>query len=306
MVDEQTKSRCPKALTTVHNLQEIQMNKATTLVTSTTASASTESSAIAEVSDQKLTSEQFAGSIVQQLDVLAERRKDWEANDYKKANEGLYSLLADCLGIFNARFVKGSKDDQKTLRFSLIERLQADGVRVVKTTTTLTMLARYVFNSDRKRAQGYGYVLAAAVSHNIKANEFPAWVVAKKGIEEIKRLMVKNPESIAKQQAVVEASANVKTEIELNTLLPLASVNISGLTGQYAVLLARPNPTGGADIVGTLSDIKDSLVNTLIQQMAKRQVASEIADKELGRQISKESNDLLAGSEQIQQDLVAA
>ena len=32
----------------------------------------------------------FANTIVQQLDVLSVRRKEWEATDYKKAND-LYS-----------------------------------------------------------------------------------------------------------------------------------------------------------------------------------------------------------------------
>ena len=97
----------------------------------------------------------FAKTIVQQLDVLSVRRKEWEATDYKKANDGLYALLGECLGVFNERFVSGTDDDKKALRISLVQRLQADGVRVVKTSTTLTMLARFVFNSDRKRAQGY-------------------------------------------------------------------------------------------------------------------------------------------------------
>ena len=62
----------------------------------------------------------FANTIVQQLDLLSERRKEWEATDYKKANEGLYALLGECLGIFNERFVKGTEADQKALRTSLI------------------------------------------------------------------------------------------------------------------------------------------------------------------------------------------
>jgi hypothetical protein len=33
----------------------------------------------------------FANTIVQQLDVLSVRRKEWEATDYKKANDGLYA-----------------------------------------------------------------------------------------------------------------------------------------------------------------------------------------------------------------------
>ena len=242
----------------------------------------------------------FAKTIVQQLDVLSVRRKEWEATDYKKANDGLYALLGECLGVFNERFVSGTDDDKKALRISLVQRLQADGVRVVKTSTTLTMLARFVFNSDRKRAQGYSYVLAAAVSHGIQASEFAEWVVKQGGIEEVKRLMVKSEKSKTKQAAVVAATAVVKGSLELNALQPLAHVDIKGLTGTYALLLVKPNVNGGVDIVGSLSDATDSLVNTLILRMAKEQVAKEAAYKELVTQITNEKNDLLAANDDKQ------
>ena len=249
--------------------------------------------------------EAFAGSIVQQLDVLSARREQWEATDYKNANDGLYALLADCLDVFQARFVKGTEQDQKALRASLMQRLQADGVRVVKTSTTLTMLARYVFNSDRKRAQGYGYVLAAAVSYEKTAAEFPAWVVEQGGLEEIKRKMVKSEAAKAKQEAVKAATVSVKGEVELNTLQPLAHVDIDGLTGNYAVLLAKPNVQGGVDIVGSLSEVNDALVNALILRMAKLQVTKAEADAAVGRQIAKEHGDLLAVANDEQQRLAA-
>lgn len=207
----------------------------------------------------------FAKSIVQQLDVLSDRRDAWEKTDYKKANDGLYALLAECLDVFNDRFVKGRPDDQVALRRSLMQRLQADGIRVVKTSTTLTMLARFVFNSDRKRAQGYGYVLAAAVSHKVQAADFPAWVVKQGGLEEIKRLMVKKPATIAKQAAIKAASKSVKGELEDNSIKPLARVRLDGLTGKYAVLLVKPNVNGGADVVGTLSEANEALVSTPVE-----------------------------------------
>ncbi len=240
----------------------------------------------------------FANSIVQQLDALSARRDQWEKTDYKKANDGLYTLLADCLKVFNAQFVKGSPDDQMALRRNLMQRLQADGIRVVKTSTTLTMLARFVFNSDRKRAQGYGYVLAAAVSHKVQAADFPAWVIKQGGLEEIKRLMVKKPEAIAKQQAVKAAAEAVKGDLELNILQPLAQVQLDGLTGTYAVLLVKPSVNGGADIVGSLSDINDALVNALILRMAKAQVEAAAAEKELSAQVQRENTDLLAGNDE--------
>lgn len=236
----------------------------------------------------------FAKSIVAQLDDLSIRRDDWERTDYQKANEGLYALLAECLNVFQQRFIKANDDERKQLRSMLIERLKANGVRVVKTSTTLTMLARYVFNSDRKRAQGYGYVLAAAASHDITAERFPAWVVEQGGIEEIKRKMIRKPEAIARAQAVEVATTEVKHFIELNSLQPLASVVMEGLKGDYAVLLAKPKLDGSADIVASLSEINDALLNALVQRMAKAQVAKEEANRELNRQVANETQDLLA------------
>lgn len=241
-----------------------------------------------------------ANTIVQQLDVLAVRRKEWEATDYKKANDGLYALLADCLGVFNERFVKADEKVQKAFRVQLRDRLTADGIRVVKTSTTLTMLARFVFNSDRKRAQGYGYVLAAAVSHGVEAASFPEWVAGQGGLEEIKRKMVKSEAAKKRLEDVKAATAEVKGELELNALQPLAHVGIEGLTGTYAVLLAKPNVNGGVDIVGALPDANDALINALIQRMAKAQVALKQAEKDLDSHVRKEHGDLLAANDEQQ------
>lgn len=231
----------------------------------------------------------FAASIVQQLDVLSTRRQQWEATDYKKANEGLYALLAETLAVYQDKFVNASDEDKVALRKQLIERLTANGVRVVKTSTTLTMLARYVFNADRKRAQGYAYVLAAAVSHNETAAGFAAWVVKQGGLEEIKRLMVKKPEAIAKQEAVKAAKNDVLGQLELNALQPLAHAAVQGLEGTYAVLLVKPSPNGGVDVVGTLDKVNDALVNALVQRMAKAAVAKAEEEAALKAAVANES-----------------
>ena len=212
--------------------------------------------------------------------------------------------LTDCLDVFNERYVKGSEDDRIALRRSLMQRLQADGIRVVKTSTTLTMLARFVFNSDRKRAQGYGYVLAAAVSHGVNSARFPEWVSGQGGLEEIKRKMVKSEEAKQRQAAVETATVAVKGKLELNTLQPLAHVDIRGLTGTYAVLLAKPNMAGGVDIVGLLSEVNDALVNALVLRMAKQLAAKTQVDTELGRQVAKEQGDLLGAANDEQQRMV--
>ena len=118
----------------------------------------------------------FAGGLVTQLDGLVSKRQQWEATDYKKANDGLYSLLASCLDVFSSKFVTADDDDKKSLRAELSARLAAGGVRVQRNTTTLTMFVRFVFGSDRKRAHGYTYVLKAAISHDVKVASLPSWI----------------------------------------------------------------------------------------------------------------------------------
>lgn len=73
-----------------------------------------------------------SNSIVQQLDALSTKREAWETTDFKKANEGLYNLLSECLGVFHSQFVNASEEDRKSLRASLAELLTVKGVRVLK------------------------------------------------------------------------------------------------------------------------------------------------------------------------------
>ena len=269
------------------------------MATATKATVKSTNTGVTSMDKQKDTIQKptaITAAILQQLDALSVRRQKWETTDYTKANDGLNVLLAECLDVFQARFINGTDEGRKELRVSLMQRLVADGIRVVKTSTTLTMLARFVFNSDRKRAQGYSYVLSAAVSHEVTAAGFAGWVVAQGGLEEIKRKMVKSEQAKARQLAVETATTSVKGDLELNTLQPLAHVGIKNVSGTYAVLLAKPNVNGGVDIIGSLSDANDALVNALILRMAKKVADKTTSDLALGTQVAKEHGDLLSAN----------
>jgi len=234
----------------------------------------------------------FANTSVQTLDGLVTRRKQWEATGYKKANEGLYALLADCKALFDEKFMKADATGQKALRIELTAKLKADGVKVQKTTPTLTMFVRYVFGSDRKRAHGYAYVLKAAISHGVAAKDLADYIVQEGGIEEVKRKMVLSEESLAKRAAVDSAKVAVKAAAELASVTPLAQIALAGVSGTYAVLLAQPTPDGMVNIVSVLSDVKETLVETLFVQMAKKKIEDDAATAS----VSDEASDLLAGS----------
>lgn len=234
----------------------------------------------------------FAGGLVTQLDGLVVKRKQWEATDYKKANEGLYSLLANCLDVFNSKFVNAGDDDKKTLRGELKNRLTADGVRVQRNTTTLTMFVRFVFGSDRKRAHGYTYVLKAAISYEISAASLPSWIVEQGGIEEVRKRMIVSEEAQQRKADLAVAQAQVKANIEQAVVSPLAKLPMSGVSGQYALLLAKPEPDGMLSIVGAISDINEAFYNACLLKMAR----VKAADNAQTLALSKESTDLLANS----------
>jgi len=220
----------------------------------------------------------FANGIVQSLDALSVRRQQWESTDYKKANDGLYALLAECLGVYQSKFVAGSDTDRKTLRNELVGRLRNAGIKVQKNSTTLIMLTRYVFGSDRKRAHGYAYVLAAALSHGVVAAILPAYITEQGGIEEIKRKMVISEKALANREAVNAAKAEVTADIEQACITPLATLDISGVTGNYAVLLCKPAADGKVSVVGKLSGADDALVKAVVQRIAKTRAKDNVAN----------------------------
>ena len=234
----------------------------------------------------------FSNATVQSLDALRKRREIWETTDYKKANDGLYALLADTLAIYNDRFLKASIDAKKLLRGELEARLKADGIKVQKNTVTLTMLVRYVFGSDRKRAHGYSYVLKAAVSHGVTAGNLAAYIAEQGGIEEIKRKMVVSEKALQKRAETDKAKAEVLAELEKAVVKPLAKVSIAGLKGKYAILLAKPGITGEAAVIGALSDVDEALYNALVNKLAK----VKAAENEQAAVVQKETTDLLAGA----------
>lgn len=244
----------------------------------------------------------YASGIVQQLNVLCARRQQWEATDFKKANDGLYALLSDCLQVFEQQFLHADAQQRKALRENLVESLTAAGIRIVRTSHTLTMLVRYVFQSDRNRAHGYSTVLIAAIEKGKGSAELVEWIKTSGGVEQIKRQKLKTAEQLAKQARMETAKAEIQSAIQTAAHQPLATIDVQGLTGNYAILLAKPNIEGGADIVGTLCDVSDALYQVLIKQMS----AQHIKNTDELELLDKEATDLLAGPKQETQSKVMA
>ena len=226
----------------------------------------------------------FADSTVSLLDALSVKRDAWELGVFKAANDALYALLAETLDVYNSKFLQGSKDDQRTLRSQLVERLKGMSVKTQRNSTTLNMLVRFVFKSDRKRAHRYAYVLTAAVQENVLPADFAAYVRNAGGVEEVVRTMVVKEETLQKREAVKAAGVVAKCELERNTLNPLAVVNLD-IEGEFAVLIARPQPDGTTRIVSVLPSATEAVINALMQHIAKHKVATAQTDAQNASEI---------------------
>jgi hypothetical protein len=165
------------------------------------------------------------------------------------------------------------------------------------------MFVRFVFGSDRKRAHGYSYVLKAAISHGITADILPAYIVEQGGIEEIKRKMIQSEESKAKQAELAVAKTEVVANIEQAAVNPIAQISLAGVTGTYALLLAKPSPNGVLSIVGVLSEVEEALYNAMLIKMAKRKASVNAESKAL----NTEASDLLGSvTSTVERQLLAA
>lgn len=220
----------------------------------------------------------YVTTTVQQLDALAGKREQWENGVYKKANDGLYDLLADTLALYLNNCDKSAaadtqgKKNVKGLRQELAERLKAEGVKVQKNSATLGMLVRFVFKSDRKRTHGYSQVLSAALQDEVKPSELADYIKAAGGVEEIKRRMVLSETAKAKREQVTANAETVRGNVDYWTLNPLAKVQLEA-EGDCVVLLAKPTGDGFVNIVGVLDEVNEALMNALMLRMAKKAIA---------------------------------
>jgi hypothetical protein len=144
-------------------------------------------------------------------------------------------------------------------------------VKVQSNTMTLTMVVRFVFGSDRKRAHGYNYVIKAAVSHEVKPQELASWIKANGGIEEIKRKCVVSDEALLNREKREAALDEVKSNAETAAIDPLGFVefNESIELGEYAVLVVQPSTGGAANVLAVLAAADNAVIQALYKKIAR-------------------------------------
>ena len=205
-------------------------------------------------------------AIVSTLDALSNVRDEWQQNEYKSATDSLYLILAKTYAAYEEFFINVSDEERKQLRNEIASKLKSSGVKVQINSTTLSLLIRYVFKSDRKRVLRYRYVLEAAKSHKIVSNELVQWLHNSGGIDAVFRSQSMSEKTAEKRQQMTSAVADIENLIATRTESPLARVTIDNQAAvKRSILICEPSVSGEFKVVCVVEDLSDALFKNLVR-----------------------------------------
>ena len=186
---------------------------------------------------------------VETIEELMEQHADWQANEYKTANERLYGLLAQVYDLY-MQYKEGSSADQAKREW-LQQECEKLNIKLSKRPTFLQLITKRVFFNelvDSKRVSSYVRALSAAEQLGVKTgSEIPGFIRKYGGIEEVRGML--NPNHMTVKQ---RASKGRETVSELETL---TTVSLKGVAdyltdakGKPVLLVGMVNDQGGVDV----------------------------------------------------------
>jgi hypothetical protein len=103
-----------------------------------------------------------------------------------------------------------SKFDIDFLKYALKDM----NIKFQKNSPLLTILIRYVFNSDRTRSYNYNRVISSAIQANVSPENLPKFIEEQGGIEECKKKFVKSSTTLENEEKKILQIQNVLDHID--------------------------------------------------------------------------------------------
>lgn len=154
------------------------------------------------------------------LNELSIKREGFEKNTLKRSNKELYEILSKIYEIYNEMNNKKSKADVDLLKAGLKEMK----IKFQRNSPLLTILIRYVFNSDRTRSYNYNRVISSALQEKISPKDLPEFIEEQGGIEECKKKFVKSSTALENEEKKILQVQNVLDYID--TFESLSNINL--------------------------------------------------------------------------------
>ena len=218
----------------------------------------------------KLHKEAATTKMIAKLDELAAKRNVWQA-EHDRTNVGLYNLQANCLELYYE--IKGTTAEKEILA-GIKTVLTARGVKVMQSTPVLTMLVRYVFNAERRRAHSYARALRVAVNEKVTATDFAGWIAKFGGVEEVANTKGATEETLKKRAKLESKIEEVKELLVQQLITPLATapktalVNVAD-TGEYTLLIGKTLASGETQVLSVVPDSTSAMIDAAIRKIAE-------------------------------------
>ena len=221
-----------------------------------------------------LTSADYAAAnadrVMKKVDELCAVREKYETETLARSNKELYEILGNVYNVFKAAC------DDKCLVETVARMKAALANRNVKTQSNspaLTVFVRYIFNSDRKRAYNYTRTLMAFIKDRKGEETISQFIERNNGVEECKKSISKKPETLAKEEAIKNATVEVLETLDSmpaaeTVKLPNSSVTLSD-TCNYAFVIARVSTNGKLELLRAVPVTTKGMQATAVKELAK-------------------------------------
>jgi hypothetical protein len=231
-------------------------------------------------------------SFIAQLDVLAARHTVFQI-DYDAVNKTLFELLADCLSLYNK--YQAAADAQESIVKAIKEILIARNMTIGKHVTTLSLIVRYVFNIENKRANRYVRALSVAINSKIAATDFAGWVEQEGGLDEVVSQKSFTQQTLKNRADIAYKVTQVKKDLNLSLSQPLAVIPESHLIDlanipTYTMLLGKTMTDGTTHVLSIVPNTTEGMWTAALDKIAKAEMAYE---QKLEIELLQASNDAL-------------
>jgi hypothetical protein len=196
---------------------------------------------------------------------LHDKRSEWENGVYKRSNEQLYELLAECHTLLVQ--LRG----EVKLRKKLNKAIEAAGFTVRSNTSLELKVVRAVFGIENNRIQAYVRVLQLAKKEMPKDWTLPEWIDEHGGVEEVRRKPKAGPSAAEKAKQFRElAEAQLANAEHIgkrfkpdDSLQPDESGDYN-----YSIALVRTDADGKASLV--FGTNKNALVKAVLTEAGQQ------------------------------------
>lgn len=179
------------------------------------------------------------------LNTLEDECNSWVNGSYKKSNDELYQLLANCFEFCGQL----NKRDSKQRLNSLKQFYEVKKYRFNEDASLAKKVVGAVFgNIDRRRIGTYAVVLEAAKKAKIERKRLPEWIEQQGGIEEIRLSQSKNFISPAAKSQFVSENFSALPSLGIFKSDKLSFKTDSDKNGKNCIFLAKQKADGSFDI----------------------------------------------------------